>query len=78
MDGYAFSSCDLARLAAEASGLSLSEDAGLPSEERIRQNIIQVPVSPCAALCLLRVPPSLFYCACRAWSCALSQRCVGG
>jgi hypothetical protein len=46
MDGYAFSSCDLARLAAEASGLSLSEDAGLPSEERIRQNIIQVTFQP--------------------------------
>ena len=43
MDGYAFSSCDLARLA-EVDGLrSDTDDAALPSEERIRQSIIQVP-----------------------------------
>ena len=42
MDGYAFSSCDLARLAAEASGLSVERDGELPGEERIRLNIIQV------------------------------------
>lgn len=42
MDGYAFSSCDLARLAAEASGLSVEHDGELPGEERIRLNIIQV------------------------------------
>jgi len=39
MDGYAFSSCDLARLATDA---SLTEEADTPSEERIRINIIQV------------------------------------
>ena len=46
MDGYAFSSCDLARLA-EVDGLrSDTDDSALPSEERIRQNIIQVPACP--------------------------------
>lgn len=53
MDGYAFSSCDLARLAAEASGLSPSDDAGLPSEERIRHNIIQVTCRLRASLIIL-------------------------
>lgn len=60
MDGYAFSSCDLARLAAEASGLSPSDDAGLPSEERIRQNIIQVTCRLRASLILSGLP--------RAWT----------
>lgn len=42
MDGYAFSSCDLARLA-EVDGLNPAMDEReLPSEELIRQNIIQV------------------------------------
>ena len=41
MDGYAFSSCDLARLATDAS-LTEGEEAAMPSEERIRINIIQV------------------------------------
>ncbi len=46
MDGYAFSSCDLARLA-EVDGLrSDTDDSALPSEERIRQSIIQVPAGP--------------------------------
>ena len=43
MDGYAFSSCDLARLA-EVDGLrsDADDDTALPSEERIRQSIIQL------------------------------------
>lgn len=42
MDGYAFSSCDLARLA-QASSLTVEpEEAVAPSEERIRKNIIQL------------------------------------
>jgi hypothetical protein len=47
MDGYAFSSCDLARLA-QASSLTVEpEEAVAPSEERIRKNIIQVQLSLC-------------------------------
>ena len=58
MDGYAFSSCDLARLA-EVDGLrsDADDDTALPSEERIRQSIIQVPLPPaCRPLSARRAP----------------------
>ena len=42
MDGYAFSSCDLARLAEPQ--LETDPDTALPSEERIQKNIIQVAI----------------------------------
>ena len=54
MDGYAFSSCDLARLA-EVSGLNVENEDTLPSEERIRQNIIQVQLLAKGLCNILRV-----------------------